>query len=278
MRYTRIQFFDRLSTSSCFNKMMRMILISIMAASARALLRCENIPYKDMLSDLGVLADAVSWDGVYHVDAPSGRAFDVSYESEGVFDTRMRVYDWEDTSVFVFRPTQQTPAGGDIHVDRRLVPATFISNGTGMVHERFQMAFSSLTDALDISRYSNRTVMMCSHSLGGALDLFMHVYLQHEHGITPALVMSLAGPFIGDEEFTKAHVSELGGYWMHMEVVDESNPNAVDRTVEGYNVDQPPYIFVDMNHVCGLWARIAEPSNLHLIQNYQAGLNQLSTS
>lgn len=249
------------------------VMASVMAA--HALTRCEDLPFRDMLSDLGVLADAVSWNGVYHVDAPSGRAFDVSYESEGVFDTRMRVYDWEDTSVFVFRPTQQTPAGGDIHVDRRLVPVDFISNGTGMVHERFQMAFECLTDTLDISRYANRTIMMCSHSLGGALDLFMQVYLQQEHGITPALVLSLAGPFIGDEAFTKAHVSDLGGYWRHMEVVDESNPEAVDRTVEGYNVDQPPYIFVDADHVCGLSAHIVEPSNLHLIQNYQAGLIRL---
>ena len=258
-------------------KIMRIItLISfISAAAAQALRRCQDLPFKDMLSDLGVLADAVSWDGIYHVDAPSGRAFDVSYESEGVFDTRLRIYDWEDTSVFVFRPTQQTPAGGDIHVDRRLVPTTFITNGTGMVHERFQMAFESLTDGLDMTRYANRTVMMCSHSLGGALNLFMNVYLQHENQITPTPVLSLAGPFIGDEAFTKAHVSTLRGYWRHLEVVDESNPDAVDRTVEGYNVDQPPYIFVDMDHVCGLWAHIVEPSNLHLIQNYQAGLNQL---
>ena len=55
----------------------------------------------------------------------------------------MRVYASQDTAVIVFRPTQQTPQGGDIYVDRHVSPADFLQHKTNQVRVpyRFQQAY-----------------------------------------------------------------------------------------------------------------------------------------
>lgn len=237
-------------------------------------------------SDLGLLADTVSWDGGYGtIDGRCGR-YSLLAEADGVYDTRMRVYGMEDENVVVinYRPTQQTPAGGDIHVNRVLAPCVFFDECTGLVHQRFQEAFLDLLGRLPESFIEdnivagNKTVRLSGHSLGGSLQLFMAIYLWRHYGVAPETVLGLAGPFIGDEAFTIAHQTPfkalVGDRWWQVEAVNRYNLYEFDGTVEGYNVDHEPFVYIMYEAICGLPVdHLADSYGMHDLRNYRTGLD-----
>lgn len=220
------------------------------------------------VNDMGLLADAVSWDDNSQDVAGQCAAYRVVQEVEGLYDTRMRIYQTVNgTDVFiVFRPTQQTPEGQKIHDNRQLVGCDFVPGGcVGRVHERFQQAFKSLFKSKDttVKPYvtNNLKVYLVGHSLGGALTIFAAVYLWHTYGVLATINLGFAGPFIGDERFTNHHIQPLrmlyGSSWWQIETVDSNKPNTnYDGTVETYNIgnnEKNNNIFIEDDLVCGLY-------------------------
>jgi len=230
------------------------------------------------VSDLGMISEAVSWDSGYEQLIGFCGTYEMVEETHGIYDTRMRVYEniGTDVSVIVFRPTQQNPDGGNIHVDRRLVPCRLAVGCVGRVHDRFQQAFLDLLSQSAFSFPQDREYYLTGHSLGGSLQIFMGVHLWLHHNILPTMMIGLAGPFIGDEEFTQTYQHPLRAameeQWWQIETVDDASQR--DGTVEGYNTNQPPFIFIDETSLCLL--PIASPIpgtyGMHDLTNYREGL------
>ena len=200
------------------------------------------------VSDLALLSETVSWPhrSQLHVKGTCGTYTNVM-EAKGEYDTLLRVYTEmeKNTTIFSFRPTQQTSEGGDIHNDRRLVACRFLDGSCyGMVNDRFQSAFLDLVEQIDddfIESIRHHSISTVGHSLGGSLQLFMAVYLFQKYSIEPSFVLGFAGPFIGDRVFTDTYLTPLkealGDRMWQIETVDASNPQNFDGTVEGYNVN-----------------------------------------
>lgn len=208
----------------------------------------STITQNAFVKDLGLLADTVSWPqkDQLRVEGECG-VYKMIYEQHGVYDTLLRVYTdvQNNNTVFTFRPTQQTPQGGDIHNERRLAACRFLNGSCyGMVNDRFQQAFEDLIADFPnelVENIRTHSVATVGHSLGGSLQLFMAVYLFQVYNLQPTYVLGFAGPFIGDEVFTQTYVDPLketlGDRMWQIETMDISNPVEFDGTVEGYNVN-----------------------------------------
>jgi hypothetical protein len=270
----------------------------------------SSLTQSGFVNDLGLLADAVSWEDSSIVEGICGKYKQI-HEQHGMFDTRLRVYRAQNGSdiIFSFRPTQQSPEGGDIHNERRLSACRFLNGSCyGMVNDRFQQAFQDLVRDLDENVISNLKINQVStvgHSLGGSLQLFMAVYLFEKYNIQPHYVLGFAGPFIGDKVFTDTYIAPLkeavGENMWQVETIDISNPNNFDGTVEGYNVNNgdgapnwglrpfnplspwyPPIsdnviiktpIFIDETDLCGLEITPLQDSyGMHDLKNYRIAL------
>jgi hypothetical protein len=230
-----------------------------------------------MLSDLVILADMVS-----QPEAPVGTYHVLQTCDSPLYDTRMRVYASEDTTVIVFRPTQQTPQGGDIHVDRHVSPADFLQHKTnqGRVHYRFQQAYlemvHSCRSVLSTLATGKQNLYVTGHSLGGSFSLFMAASLYYDFYIVPQGVYAFAGTFIGDEEYTEVIQRPLVSTFpvQLMEVVDRHDPNRRDGTSEQYQTsDQSLDIVTSM--ICGLYIDPLGPQEsygLHDLKNYQKAI------
>jgi len=232
------------------------------------------------VSDLGMISEAVSWDRGYEQLAGFCGSYHMVEERHGIYDTRMRIYHQQqpktNVSVIVFRPTQQNPIGEEIHVDRRLVPCHLVNGGcVGMVNDRFQRAFLDLIDQSS-SFSTDHEYYLTGHSLGGSLQIFMGIHLWLQYNIIPVMMIGLAGPFVGDEEFTQSYQHPLRtamhDRWWQIETVNDASQR--DGTVEGYNVDHPPYIFIDETTLCLLPISTPIPGTygMHDLINYREGL------
>lgn len=207
------------------------------------------------INDLGMLADAVSWPNDGAVIKGVCQNFVISQDISGKYDTRMRIYRSlnYNLTVISFRPTQQTPDGGNIHNDRKMVMCSFFPHCQGKVHERFQEAFLSLINQVKDWSFIYNDIATVGHSLGGSLQLFMGLFLWKKYNKPPLLSLGFAGPFIGDEKFSNNY---LDGYfyvmqhrWWQIETTDANDPKRYDGTVEGYQVGNNE-IFIDMEAVC----------------------------
>lgn len=242
-----------------------------------------NCPIKmhesGLLNDLAYLADTVSWNSNYeNIQGVCGN-YNFIHQSNGIYDTRMRIYSKNNDSIFiVFRPTQMTDEGGNIHVDRQLALCNFINNCQGKVHNRFQQAFLSLiNDGLDYNFYyslKNYKIYITGHSLGGALQLFMGIYLYYTFNIIPSFMLGLAGPFIGDELFSNIYQISLKNIlkdnWWQVETINIYDNSEFDGTVEGYNVDYYPYIFIYSKAICGIIVeKLSDSYGMHDLRNYK---------
>uniref|UniRef100_A0A6C0K421 Fungal lipase-type domain-containing protein n=1 Tax=viral metagenome TaxID=1070528 RepID=A0A6C0K421_9ZZZZ len=227
-----------------------------------------------IMKDLVVLSDAVSWDGCSDV-----RGYPCIQDVHGKYDTRMKIYQTSAVTVFVFRPTQNTAPGQDIHKNRRLVSCVpLLGEGClGMVNDRFQEAFCSLMGQVDLQEVlsPSKAVYLTGHSLGGALQLMMGVYLYFRFSVVPSKMIGFAGPFIGDTTFTDKYVgglrsvmSQSGVVWQ-IETIDQRNPQQYDGTVEGYQVDGPPYMQIETSMICGIPIDpLPDSYGLHDLRNY----------
>ena len=238
--------------------------------------------FSGLANDMGLLADAVSWNNNGVV---KGRCdnYDVVRNINSLYDTRMRIYQGEkvNNTFIVFRPTQQTPVGGEIHNERRMVSCTFFPNCTGSVHERFQWVFNDMVQKAGFDpNLFQYPLYIVGHSLGGALGVFMSIYLWNEYGIRSQMNLGLAGPYIGDEVFTVHHQRPLktlyGPLWWQIESVDKNNPNNIDGTVEEYQVGTNG-LYIDYNLLCGIpITPLPIPSQaygMHDLKQYRLFLN-----
>lgn len=228
--------------------------------------------------DLVRLSDVVSWDGGFEkVPSHQGSAsFWLQTQMNGVYDTRMRVYSRTspNETVIVFRPTQATPEGQAIHANRRLVPCALYPGCTGLVHERMQEATLSLMKTVDWDAllHNASTVWITGHSLGGALSLMASVVLRRANVVNAdrplAMVLGLAGPFVGDETFVAAETATTSFPSFQVETIDAVG-KGFDGTVEGYNVDQPPFIYINTSRICGVEITpLSDSYGLHDLRNY----------
>lgn len=226
--------------------------------------------------DLVILADVVSWNNDYQLVKGDASFYKCMYEKEGKYDTRMRVYQsYNNETILVFRPTQSTDEGGQIHVNRVLTNCLFLNQSCqGMVHQRFQEAFLSLSENMP-SIQNSSSIYVVGHSLGGSLALFMALYLYHVLRLTPISVIGLAGPFIGDEKFSELYLPLFeDSIWFQVEAINSYNLSEYDGTVEGYNVDKPPYIYIDQHAICTVTVPKKEDSyGMHDLKNYMEFFN-----
>ena len=215
------------------------------------------LTFSGLANDMGLLADAVSWKTENDVMGKCDN-YRVTQTISSFYDTRMRLYQGEksNNTFIVFRPSQQTPTGGEIHDERRTVKCSFFANCTGNVHDRFQRVF---TDMIQTAGFNRTTLQyplyVVGHSLGGALSMFMSIYLWNTYGIRSRMNLGLAGPFIGDDTFTVHHQRPLkdlyGPLWWQIESVDKKNPINFDGTAEQYQVGNNG-IYIDYNLLCGI--------------------------
>lgn len=195
------------------------------------------------IHELGILADAVSWDHSDNVIWGVCGNYMLTHDFQGKYDTRMRIYQSEhyNFTVLSFRPTQSTPEGQNIHYNRKMTECIFLPRCKGKVHDRFQEAFLSLiqqVDDWDFLRFQTATI---GHSLGGSLQLFMALYLWKVYDKPPLLSLGFAGPFIGDEIFSNTYLTPyktiMTERWWQVETIDQDNPRNYDGTVENYQVE-----------------------------------------
>lgn len=243
---------------------------------------CPSWIYQDgIANDLGYLSDVVSWDGGYHQIHGVCGDYHLLAESEGIYDTRMRIYENGEDAVIIFRPTQQTREGGDIHVNRQLVSCVLFPNCTGLVNDRFQRAFLDMIQKLPQNliqdRLCSKKILLTGHSLGGSLQLMMAIYLWSGWGILPEISLGLAGPFIGDEVFTrnyqKPFLEAMDQKWWQIEAVHKYNGWDVDGTVSGYQVDHSPFLYIQQEAICRLSVNhLSDSYGMHDLKNYRTGL------
>jgi hypothetical protein len=109
-------------------------------------------------------------------------------------------------------------------------------------------------NGIDDWDFAYNDVATVGHSLGGALQLFMGVYLWEVFGKTPILGLGFAGPFIGDEEFSTAHLipyfGRIGSNGWQIEVCDAGDPRHCDGTTETYQVGKENNLFIVEEAVC----------------------------
>jgi hypothetical protein len=225
------------------------------------------------INDLGLLAEAASWNDITSVNGVC-HTYNKVFESHGIYDTRMIVYEADNIIVFTFRPTQQNDESGKIHLNRRLVSVSFFNDGVGYVNDRMQQAFESLTKDFPYEIIRNKDVLMGSHSLGAIFTQFQMVYLKEVFNITTKLNLGFAGPFIGDLEFTEKYLYQFKNnsncVWWQVETV---NKNDFDGTVTQYNVDYAPFIFIEIDAVCGLNIIVQKNTyGMHDLINYRSAL------
>lgn len=240
--------------------------------SGRAIDDCPiSIASSGFANDLGLLSDQVSSEE-YDVQGLCG-LYKPLLTVNAIYDTRVRLYQKDNNLFILFRPTQQTNEGGDIHVNRRLVSCQFINDCQGMVHERFQEAFIGLVHEIDWQKFYNYNVYIGGHSLGGAFAIFMGIFLYKNYNITPKMILGIAGPFIGDEKFNQNYLAPLkeivNDWWQ----IENYNDQDSDLTVEKYNVDYYPYISVYEPAVCKVFVnRIWDSYGMHDLRNYRQAL------
>jgi len=230
-----------------------------------------SISTSGIMSDIGLLSDYVSQqEGT--VQGNCGR-YETLFTMDAIYDTRMRLYKANDSLFILFRPTQQTSQGGDIHVDRRMVPCDFFQGCHGFVHQRFQEAFIRLTEGTDWDQFRGYQFYIGGHSLGGAFAIFMGVFLREKYQILPQILLGIAGPFIGDESFNQHYLvdlkKEMPDWWQ----MEDYNAQESDLTVEKYNVDGYPYISIYYPAVCKVYVdRLWDSYGMHDLRNYRQAL------
>ena len=225
-----------------------------------------------LTTDLIVLADQIS-NEARDISGLCGQYKPVK-TCNGIYDTRMRIYDRNGSYFIVFRPTQQNPTAEEIHIDRRLVPTSFLTrDNRGRVHNRFQQAFINLYEECKdiIDTFNNQTpIYITGHSLGGSFSLFMSAKLYYDHNLIAKKMYGFAGTFIGNKEYTES-VQNLMRDQIDMRIVETVNKNDWDQfdgTSEYYNtLDNTMYI--DNNLICGFYIEPLRNSyGMHDLKNY----------
>ena len=230
-----------------------------------------------VMNDLAVLADSVSSFPCYtHVNGVCN-VYTCIQEIDGLYQTRIRIYENLSGDKFVvFRPTQQTPEGTAIHVDRQMVSCQFLGDHcSGFVLEKFQNAFLSLINQVDRGIWdSHHYIYTTGHSLGASFSVMMGIYLFNLFNINPRIILNMAGPFFGDAEFNTIYLEPLheimrDRFWM-ISTINKNDLSEFDGTIEGYNTPGSPFINIEQNVLCGIpIPKLEDSYGMHDLRNYQ---------
>lgn len=264
------------------SRVLRLLLGCVFSVATAWVVCPDNLVQSGIANDLAKISDMVSWNGGYETIQGVCGEYHLLVQTDGIYDTRMRIYEkTPEEIVIVFRPTQQTKESGDIHVDRVLVPCRLFPNCSGLVNDRFQQAVIDLVHKIPPclleDRVKGRNVYLTGHSLGGSLQLAMGIFLWKHLGTLPVMSLGLAGPFIGDTNFTQTYQEPLkkllGDKWWQVESMNRYNTMEVDTTVEGYQVDRSPLLDIQQDAICRLSVdKLWDSYGMHDLRNYQTGL------
>ena len=113
----------------------------------------------------------------------------------------------------------------------------------------------SVPDWTPYIKGENKKVYVFGTSLGGALQLFMALWLWKVQGVLPTLSLGIAGPFIGDKAFADAYQEPYRvaskGTWWQSESVDVKNATRFDDVCESYQVPPTGHeLYVQRNAMC----------------------------
>lgn len=161
---------------------------------------------------------------------------------------------------YTYVPCLQQPNGEIIHINRTMATCNFLGQGcTGEVHGKFQAGFNSMVASVsDWSPYlDKKKVYVMGTSLGGALQLFMALWLWKVKGVVPEMSLGIAGPFIGNKAFNDAYQEPffqvMNGTWWQSESVDIKNTTRYDDVCESYQVPPTGHeLYVNRQVMCAM--------------------------
>ena len=265
-------------------KLWSLIIVGVMVFTDATPYRAcpEWMKTSGIVNDIGLLADAVSWDNNRNVIGVCDE-YKIIHEAEGIYDTRMRIYQsLRFNRTFIsFRPTQQNKEAEKIHEGRKMVDCSFVVNCIGKVNDRFQEAFVSLVSTIkDWGFLNGNDIYTIGHSLGGSLQLFMGLFIWLTFAINPKMSIGLAGPFIGDLAFSDYYLDAyfylLNHNWWQVETVDVNNLANFDGTVEQYQTANND-IFIEQEALCAFPIQPltipTEAYGMHDIKQYRLDMN-----
>ncbi len=115
-------------------------------------------------------------------------------------DTQLFYFRTEEYILFAFRGTKELVDWGT-NLNAEMVPFT---EGVGMVHAGFYKAFSSAKSIIDDVVPENKLdkpIIICGHSLGGALTNLVAAYLRKKSH-SKVMAYTFGSPLVGDTDFT----------------------------------------------------------------------------
>lgn len=202
--------------------------------------------------DMGLLAEIISWPNANTVHGECA-IYKLVYESNGIYDTRMRIYHSDKDTFITFRPAQPTDEGHAINTNKKMTDCVFLTNCIGRVHDRFQEAFLSLIEQ-PFDEFIQGYVFITGHGIGGSMQLFMGLWLWLERSIIPRMAFGFGGPFIGDNQFSHTYIdlyiNSTASRWWQPITFNINNPEDYDHAIEAYQV-RGNEIKIDNNAICG---------------------------
>lgn len=184
----------------------------------------EDVPYSKRLEIVPFDAELYPQN-----DSSSGEELETPSDVHFFNDLRQGATDWKNTDTQAYAThddriiligVRGTAEGWDgwRDADAKQVP---IEGGTGKAHQGFYEAFMALRPFIDryILRFrTNQKIIVCGHSLGGAISLLLSDWLYRE--ITSDVILYTFGsPRAGDKDFV-----ESAGGLVHHRIVNQNDP------------------------------------------------------
>jgi hypothetical protein len=184
----------------------------------------EDVPYSKRL-------EIVPFDPELYPqnDPSSGEELETPSDVHFFNDLRQGATDWKntDTQAYVTHDdriiligVRGTAEGWDgwRDADAKQVP---IEGGTGKAHQGFYEAFMALRPFIDryILRFrTNQKIIVCGHSLGGAISLLLSEWL-HREITSDVILYTFGSPRAGDKDFV-----ESASGLVHHRIVNQNDP------------------------------------------------------
>ena len=184
----------------------------------------EDVPYSKRLEVVPYDPDLYSQN-----DPASGEAQETPAKIHFFGDFRKGATDWKntDTQAYITHDDRMVLIGvrgtnegwdGWRDADARQVP---IEGGTGKAHQGFYEAFMALKPFIDTYLRNFRTdqkIIVCGHSLGGAISLLLSEWL-HREVTSDVILYTFGSPRAGDKDFV-----ESASALVHHRIVNQNDP------------------------------------------------------
>ncbi|MBK5343939.1 lipase family protein [Pseudomonas sp. TH49] len=184
----------------------------------------EDVPYSKRL-------EIVPFDPELYPqnDPSSGEELETPSDVHFFNDLRQGATDWKNTDTQAYAThddriiligVRGTAEGWDgwRDADAKQVP---IEGGTGKAHQGFYEAFMALRPFIDryILRFrTNQKIIVCGHSLGGAISLLLSEWL-HREITSDVILYTFGSPRAGDKDFV-----ESASGLVHHRIVNQNDP------------------------------------------------------